>query len=87
MSVQIAVKLPDETLAAVDRLVEQGAYQSRSHAVRAGLESIVVAARAEQIDAAFRDGFRRTPDTDEEMAQVTRSAVDAVREEPWETWW
>lgn len=87
MTHQIAVKLPEETLTAVDKLVSTGRYASRSQAVRAGLDLIVRASREDAIDRAFIEGFSHTPDTAEELRTATRLAVQAIEDEPWEKWW
>lgn len=87
MSTQIAVKLPDEVVSAVDRLVEEGAYDSRSQAVRSALDRLLRESRSRRIDEAFRQGFQRRPDRPEEVADATRLAIDAIHDEPWEPWW
>lgn len=84
---QIAVKLPDELLEAVDDLVAAGRFSSRSSAVRAGLSIVVSQAERDAIDRAFAEGFRRHPDTPDELADARRPAVDAIEDEPWERWW
>jgi Arc/MetJ-type ribon-helix-helix transcriptional regulator len=87
MTEQIAVKLPDEMVAAVDRLVAAGRFSSRSGAVRAGLELVVREAEREVVDRAFADGFKRHPERDEEMRDARRLAIEAIDDEPWEPWW
>jgi Arc/MetJ-type ribon-helix-helix transcriptional regulator len=87
MTTQIAVKLPDALVRALDGLVERGAVPNRSQAVREALERFVRDAEAARIDAAFRDGFTRHPDRPEELAEATRLAVEAIEDEPWEPWW
>lgn len=87
MPKQIAVKLPDEMLEAVDDLVAAGRFSSRSSAVRAGLSIVVSQAERDAIDRAFAEGFRRHPDTPGELADARRLAVDAIEDEPWERWW
>lgn len=84
---QIAVKLPDEMLGEIDRLVDRGAFANRSQAVRAGLELVVAARRRQELDQRYRDAFDRVPETREELADATRSAIDAIDDEPWERWW
>lgn len=84
---QIAVKLPDELLEAVDDLVAAGRFSSRSSAVRAGLSIVVSQAERDVTDRAFAEGFRRHPDTPDELADARRLAVDAIEDEPWERWW
>ena len=87
MTKQIAVKLPDDLVRQLDRLVEGGAFASRSQAVRTGLEAMVGAHRRRDIDRRYQDAIARFPETDEEMADATRLAMDAIRDEQWERWW
>lgn len=87
MTKQIAVKLPDELLETVDRLVDEGLFVSRSAAVRAGLTAITHDRIDETIRHAFARGFRNTPETDQEMRDSERLAIESINEEPWEPWW
>jgi Arc/MetJ-type ribon-helix-helix transcriptional regulator len=86
MTVQIAVRLPDELLAAVDRLVDDGRYPSRSDVVRAGLERMVADAAGRMIDQAFADGVSAHPDTDDDLQRATALAIESIDDEPWEKW-
>jgi len=87
MTVQIAVKLPDELLEAVDRLVASDRFASRSEIVRAGLQRMVAENAAQTIDRAFAEGFTRHPDSDEDIRRTTRLAIESIEDEPWEKWW
>ncbi len=87
MTVQIAVKLPDDLVAALDRLVAEGAFDSRSSAVRHGVTAVLAAHRRQAFDQAYVEGYDRVPDTEEEMDEATRMAVGSINEEPWEKWW
>lgn len=87
MTRQIAVKLPDVVLEAVDRLVATGRFESRSHAVRAGLDLVIDDARRTAIDRAFAEGFGAFPTTPGELADARRLAIEAIEDEPWERWW
>lgn len=87
MTTQIAVKLPDEVVTKIDALVTQGAFPSRSAAVRRGLEAIVAAHESRAIDRAYEEGFRRQPETDAEIRQAARLAIESIEDEPWEKWW
>ncbi|HEX6419147.1 MAG TPA: hypothetical protein VFZ77_11655 [Acidimicrobiales bacterium] len=87
MTTQIAVKLPDRLVTEIDRLVADGSFASRSDAVRHGIESLVRSAERHRIDRAFAEGFRRHPDTEADVAEATRLAVEAINDEPWERWW
>jgi len=87
MTTQIAVKLPDRLVGELDRLVEAGAFDSRSQAVRSGLEAMVAARRREDLDRRYRDAVARVPERDAELSDAHRLAVDAIHDEPWERWW
>lgn len=87
MSPQIAVKLTDELLRAVDELVTSGDARNRSDAVRRGLQRLLEERRRHEVDRAFAAGFARLPETEQELADARRSASEAIAEEPWEPWW
>ena len=82
MTRQIAVKLPDGLLDAVDRLVQQGHVASRSEAVRRGLAALLERARSEHLDEAFRSGFRAQPQTDQEVEEAYRRGSPRSRRSP-----
>jgi Arc/MetJ-type ribon-helix-helix transcriptional regulator len=63
MTVQIAVRLPEELISQLDALVP-GAHESRSQAVRRAIE-VYLAWLANERDAAI---YERLPLTDEELA-------------------
>lgn len=87
MTIQIAVKLPDDLVQEIDRLIDGGAFASRSQVVRSGLEAIVVSRRRAEIGRRYEDAMLRLPETRDELADATRLAVNAIEEEPWERWW
>lgn len=80
---QVAVRLPVDLLATVDRLVAAGAYPSRAAAVRAGLEAIAEVERRREVDDALIQGYRRMPPTPSEEAAALGSLRDAIADEPW----
>ncbi len=82
MAVQIAVKLPDEFVAALDRLVSEGAFDSRSSAVRRGVAVLLAVHRRQAIDQAYVEGYARVPETDEEIQEATRMAVASINGSP-----
>lgn len=80
---QIAIRVPDDLLEEVDRMVESGSLESRADAVRRGLEHLVALARRQRIDLAIVDGYRRAPPagSDEVLAEAALRA--SLLEEPW----
>lgn len=87
MTTQIAVKLSEELLSALDELVDAGRFESRSGAVRAGLGILIRQAGREEIDRAFTEGFRAHPENPDELGDARRLAIEAIEDEPWERWW
>lgn len=87
MTTQIAVKLSAALLESVDDLVRSGRVKNRSAAVRAGLELLSRTEREAAIDRAFTDGVRRHPDSQGDMADARRLAIESIEDEPWEPWW
>jgi Arc/MetJ-type ribon-helix-helix transcriptional regulator len=85
MTIQIAVKLPNELVARLDELVRSGTVPNRSTGIRRALEVLLRAEERRRVDAAFTEGFRRIPDDD--LTEAARLAVEAIEEEPWERWW
>ncbi len=84
---QIAVKLPDALLQDLDDLVAQGIFPNRSAAVRRAVEAIVARQRRDDLDRAYVEGYRRSPESELEMAEAERLAEQAIEDEPWDKWW
>ena len=61
MSEQIAVRLSDEDLAALDDAVERGRFPSRAAALRAGLDRLLREERDREIEEAYRRGYGAKP--------------------------
>ncbi len=87
MTTQIAVKLSDEIVARIDELVARGAFPSRSAAIRRGLEVVVAAHERRSIDRLYEEAYRRFPESDAELREAARLAIESIDEEPWEKWW
>jgi hypothetical protein len=62
-------------------------FASRSQAVCHWLERVVRDARADEIDNAFTEGFRRIPERPEELAEAERLSRQSILDEPWDRWW
>ena len=87
MTIQIAVKLPDELAKDLDRLVARGYFENRSQAVREGLEAVLAAREQERLRVHYREALARHPEAPSELADARRLAVESIEEEPWERWW
>ncbi|MDQ3992671.1 MAG: ribbon-helix-helix domain-containing protein [Actinomycetota bacterium] len=61
MTIQVPVRLTERDVAALDRLVAEGAFATRSDALRAGLAGLLRERRERDIEAAYRRGYEAHP--------------------------
>ncbi len=80
---QVVARLSDELVAAVDDLVDEGVFESRSDAIRRALEFVVDRQRRKRIGDAIVEGYRRIPETDEEIGWAEAATIAMIEEEPW----
>ena len=64
----LAVRLPEETINGLDRLVAEGRYVTRSAGIKDALDKLLAAFERQRIDQAMIDGYRRFPMTKDELA-------------------
>lgn len=80
---QLVTRIDDDLAAQLDALVEEGIVQSRSDAVRRALAEMLDRHRRRKIGEAIVEGYRRLPQTEEELAWADAAAVRMIEEEPW----
>jgi Arc/MetJ-type ribon-helix-helix transcriptional regulator len=80
---QVVTRLDDKLAADLDELVAGGLVASRSEAVRMGLEKLVDEHRRRRIGAEIVEGYRRIPQTEEELAGIDKATRALIAEEPW----
>lgn len=61
MSIQVPVRLTEEDVSALDTLVEQRKFASRSDVVRAAVARLLEEERQEAIDETYRRGYGKYP--------------------------
>jgi Arc/MetJ-type ribon-helix-helix transcriptional regulator len=83
MSIQIAVRLPDDLVGELDELIRDGRFESRAEAVRSALLTLVERDRRRRVGEAIADGYRRVPQTRDELDAATDAAIRSIHEEPW----
>ena len=83
MSFQIAVRLPEQLAAHLDALVADGRFGTRAEAIRQAVEQLVDGERRRRQGELIAEGYRRVPQSDEEVAAATAAATRSVEEEPW----
>ena len=81
--VQLVTKVDDRLADAVDQLIAKGEFASRSEAVRVGLQRVVDESRRAGTAAAILAGYRRVPETADELAQARAATIAMIGEEPW----
>ena len=72
----LAVRLPEETIDGLDRLVAEGWYVTRSACIKDALEQLLDVFERKRIDHAILAGYERVPLTDEEREWSERSAQE-----------
>jgi putative addiction module CopG family antidote len=80
---QLVTRVEPELVTAIDELVATGRFESRSEVVRAAIERLVDRHRRDEIGRQIVEGYRRMPQTEEELEGVDEAAVAMVLEEPW----
>lgn len=80
---QLVVRVPDEVVAAVDRLVRKGLFASRSDVARAGLETIIERERRAGVGRAIVAGYERIPQDADDLEWSDAASAAMIAEEPW----
>lgn len=79
-------RVDDRLLARLDDIVSSGEFKTRSDAVRSAIENMLEEHRRRLEGEAIVEGYRRHPESTEEMLWAEQNARDMVAEEPWERW-
>lgn len=80
---QVVTRLDPALVAALDELVASGAFASRSDAVRTGLELLIERHRRAAIGARIAEGYRRQPQTEQEVGWSDAASIQMIADEPW----
>jgi hypothetical protein len=64
-------------------VVADGVVSSRSEEVRRGLEQLVDQHQRRLVGAAIADGYRREPQTEDDLAGLDDATRALANEEPW----
>jgi len=86
MPTQLAIRLPDETLAGLDWLVVRCQYSNRTEAMRSAIEAMIKIERSRQIDEQYIEAYTRVPQTDDELAHLGMQSFDHLDDEDWSEW-
>lgn len=80
---QLVTRIDDDLAKELDALVIEGVVKSRSDAVRQALRALLDRHRRQRIGEAIVEGYRRQPQTDEEIGWADEATVRMIAEEPW----
>ena len=80
---QLVTRVDDELVTAIDQLIADGAAESRSDAVRQGLQWMADRHRRTRTGEAIAEGYRRLPQADDETGWADQATIDMIAEEPW----
>jgi Arc/MetJ-type ribon-helix-helix transcriptional regulator len=83
MTVQLVTRVPDDLAAAIDELVREGVFESRSEAVRAGLGAMIDRRQRAAVGRAITDGYRRLPQAGDDLAWSDAASAAMIAEESW----
>lgn len=83
VSQQLVTRVGDDLVGHIDALVEAGILESRSQAVRLGLERLVRQLESERVGRAIVEAYTRTPQAAAEMAWADEAGRRMIADEPW----
>jgi len=83
MTVQLVARVPEELVEAVDQLVRDGVFGSRSDAVRSGLTALLDNMRRDLVGREIVAGYERSPQSAGEPAWTDAASAAMIAEEPW----
>ena len=82
MSKMITVRMSEDRVQAIDELVTAG-RASRAAVIVEAIDRLVADLERERIDREIVEGYRRIPQTDEELAWARSSGRRSIADEPW----
>ncbi len=80
---QMVTRVDDNLAEAVDELVQAAVVESRSDAVRIGLQRLVDEHRRAAIGRSIVVAYENEPQTQKELAGIERASREMIAEEPW----
>ena len=80
---QFVTRIDDRLASLVDRLVKEGAVESRSDAVRRGLQVLVEQHRRGRVGREIVRGYRDFPQGDDEVGWADEATTRMIGDEPW----
>ncbi len=83
MTVQLALRIPDELAGRLSQLVAEGRYATRTEAVREAIAELLAREERRRVDREIVTGYRRLPPGADEERWAEVSGRELIAEEPW----
>ncbi len=80
---QLAVRFPQEILAALDEAIDLGSAQNRSSAIVISMQEWLERERRKRVGAQIVAEYVKRPQTAEETAWVRAASEASIASEPW----
>jgi Arc/MetJ-type ribon-helix-helix transcriptional regulator len=80
---QLVTRVDQALLEEIDRLVAEGAAESRSDAVRVALRQLIERRRRSEVGRAIIAEYEAHPQTEAEVGWADVATVAMIAEEPW----
>ncbi|MEX1005147.1 MAG: ribbon-helix-helix domain-containing protein [Acidimicrobiia bacterium] len=80
---QLVARIDNDLAESIDQLVAEGVVESRSDAVRKGLQALIEQTRRRRTAEAIITGYTDHPQTADEVAWADQATVRMIADEPW----
>ena len=80
---QLVARIDDDLARSIDRLIAEGVVESRSDAVRKGLQALIESTRRRRTADEIIAGYTQLPQTENEVAWADQATVQMIADEPW----
>lgn len=80
---QLVARIDDDLARSIDRLIAEGVVESRSDAVRKGLQALIDSTRRRRTADEIIAGYTQQPQTENEVAWADQATVQMIADEPW----
>ena len=80
---QLVARIDDDLARSIDRLIAEGVVESRSDAVRKGLQALIESTRRRRTADEIIAGYTQLPQTENEVAWVDQATVQMIADEAW----
>lgn len=80
---QLVARIDTDLAKSIDQLVAEGVVESRSDAVRKGLQALIEQTRRRRTAEEIVSGYTLHPQREDEVAWADQATVQMIAEEPW----